>query len=535
MTDLLLNVFAGLGFFFLGVQQMGKNLQRMTDGPFRVMVQKSSGSTILSAIWGIFAGLITQSGRTTSLILSSLIQGNILSAKAAVPIMLWANLGCTLIVFLTVIPIDLITLFLIGLTGFILAFKKPKKFLNPAGAILGVALLLFGLQMISGAAFQLTEYKWFNEYLNLTNQSLLPGLLIGFILTLLVQSHIGIILITITLAGNGFFDFDNALMILYGSLLGSSGITYLTSLHVRGTPRQIVLGQILFNIIGVSIFLLLFLIERYLPISLLSHLSHLWIPSLAGQLGAVVLLLNVFTALLLTVTRSHLYNYCKRRSPAGEAEVLSQPQYLRNELLNTPEAALLICDKEQLRLLKRLPDYLAIIRSQKDKAASHELEIQNNAFLSVASQIHTFQSKMASLLLPEEKTEALLNQQNRQELLNALEASCVLLCRNLYQSDLQDESRAFCLHIVEALEAQLLTAISAFSDDDPMEAELLSEITSDDGSIMESIRKDFLLNTDYLPSTERTRILNITRYFERAIWQLHRYARLLIKKSNPQL
>jgi len=528
LGDLIIQIFAGLGLFFVGIKLLGRNLRNMAGGPFRTVVQKVSGNLAFASLWGVLAGFITQSGRTTGLILASLVQGGIVNVRMVLPVSLWANLGCTLIVFATLFPIDFFVLFFMGAAGICLAFERPRSLLHFSGAVFGLAIMLYGLKMISVSANGFTDYEWFDSLLQLTNSSLLLALAIGFVLTMAAQSHMGIVLITLAMSRGGFFDFEHAALILLGTHLGSSGITALTGLHFRGIPRQIVISQIAFNLISVGLFLTLFLGERFLNIPLVEGLCGLFFSNLEGQLVAFVLLLNGVTALLLTLLRKPYLRLCERLSPPSEFDHLGRPEFLNKKLLESPSTAIVLADKEQHRLLKRLPGFIDALRVKSEGGVDAiRLDEHHAAFREVADEVHRFQKSLASLSLPTDETERLLKQQNRQELVNSLEETCIRLSEEYEHESSDPEVLQFRGNILEALDTQLLTAIAALEEKDSMETALLLKMTEDGSQSMEGIRRDFLKRAENLSDEDRVHILSVTRFFERATWALHNFAVLL--------
>src|SRR5262249_46558763 len=161
----------------------------------------------LAMAFGTIAGFVTQSGRTTSFILASFVQAGLIQVRRALPIVLWANFGCTLVIFTVVFPIYLVALFLLATAGACIAFERPKPLLNAASAAFGLALMLFGLQMTSSSAEVLTHFSWFATALAIIKMSLVFAFLTGMVLTVVAQSHIAITLIAITMAGRGIFAF----------------------------------------------------------------------------------------------------------------------------------------------------------------------------------------------------------------------------------------------------------------------------------------------------------------------------------------
>jgi phosphate:Na+ symporter len=113
-TELLLNVLAGLGLFFVGIKTVGRNLNALVSEQFRWRIKRASKNLLVSTLFGTLIGFVTQSGRTTSFIIAGFVQGGLIDVRHALLIVLWSNLGCTLIVTAAVFPIHLFALFLPG-------------------------------------------------------------------------------------------------------------------------------------------------------------------------------------------------------------------------------------------------------------------------------------------------------------------------------------------------------------------------------------------------------------------------------------
>src|SRR5262245_46854774 len=122
-SEILMRSLAGLGLFFFGIKMITRNLSAIAGDQFRRGLQGASRRTGIAMLFGVGAGFVTQSGRTTAFILASFVQAGLIEARRALPIVLWANLGCTLVIFSAVFPIHLFALFLLAATGVCIAFE----------------------------------------------------------------------------------------------------------------------------------------------------------------------------------------------------------------------------------------------------------------------------------------------------------------------------------------------------------------------------------------------------------------------------
>ena len=536
-TDIVMGSLAGLGLLFVGIKMVTRSLGAMAADRLRQGIERISRQPVLAILFGALTGFVTQSGRTTSLIMASFAEAGLIQTRRALLMVLWSNFGCTLVIFAAIFPIRLFVLFLLAVAGASVAFERPKSFVNASSAVFGLAVMLFGLQMMSAAAASLTSYPWFSAALGVMKLSFVFAFLVGLALTFLVQSHLAIVLIAISLCAKGVFDFEQTLMVIYGAQAGAGLITLVTGLRFRGRPRQVIMAQVLYNLCGVMFFVAVFFLCRVVmsgedPMGwLASKLAR----SSGTQAAAAALIFNTVTPLVLTIALPLFHALCARLAPPSGEEDLALPQFLRGEIGDNVMVTLVLAEQEQLRLLRRLPAYCAALREEPDgealgSASSLSPKIQHEAFVSVSGHIARFHRALMSRPMTHEDTEWLLDQQKRQEVLNTVEDACHELwtaCEGTRQ-----EARALRQNIVEALDLLLITAIEAMANGDRDELHLLEVMTNNHGATMEQVRKKHLSLSEGLQADERDHVLLITSIFERAAWSLRRFGALLSQSPN---
>ena len=529
--EIVLRSLAGLGLLFYGIKMVARNLSAMAGDQLRRGLQEASRGAGVATLFGVGAGFVTQSGRTTSFIMASFVQAGLIETRRALPIVLWANLGCTLVIFSAVIPIYLIALFFLSTAGVCIAFDKPRRWVNAASVAFGLALMIYGLSMTSAAAAVLTNYPWFTSIFAIVRISLLFALLAGLLLTFLAQSHIAILLITVTMAARGLLDFDQTLMMICGAHLGAGLITYVTGVHFRGQPRQLVTAQILYNVIGVALVLMLFAADHLVfgHEALIQRLCR-GISSAPGADAAILAaFMNTLTPLILTLLIDPFQRLCQRLAPPLREEGLARPEFLRDEISGSPMATLLLAEREQLRLLVRLPIYLTWARAGAFAADGVKPHVYHDAFVQVSRCIESFQNALMSQRMTAEETEWLLNQGKRQEILAELDD----ICLEFHDIAITLGDRVGHLRdvILESMDTLLLTAISGMTHNNDAELDVLETMTSNRGPAMERMRGRYLAFSEHLEPAERSQVLQITNLFERLAWSLRRFGELL--RASP--
>lgn len=532
-TELFMRVLAGVGLFFFGIKTVTGSLNAIAGDRFRRGLQRASEHAGSAMLFGATAGFVTQSGRTTAFIMASFVQAGLIVVERSLPIVLWANFGCALVIFTAVFPIYLLALFLLAVAGVCIAFERPKPLLNSASATFGLALMLFGLQMMSASAPILTQLPAFASVLAVIKASLILAFAMGLILTLLAQSHIAVTLIAITLAGRGVFDLEQTLMVILGAQAGSSAITYITGIHFRGQPRQVVAAQFLYSLFGLTLFVptLLIVVAASGGEAAFARLPERLSLSPGAAAAMATLLFNTVTPLALTLALPAYRRLCQRLAPPLEAEDLGRPLYLSDSVGRSPVASLLLAEQEQLRLLRRLPSYMGWIRGEPAAVAGPAPPTYRQAFVQVGRAIERVQAALTLRPMTAEDTEWLVGQQKRQELLDTLDETCCALTEAA--GELGGEAAQLRTTIVEALDTLLLTAISGMAQADDEELAMLATMTRDRGPAMERVRARYLSSSLALSPETRSRVLQVTSLFERATWALHRFAGLL--RASPPL
>lgn len=221
----IMNSLAGLGILFFGIKMVTRNLGAVAGSKLRGRIGKVSRRPVSAMASGAALGFVSQSGRTTSFILASFVHAGVIEPRYAITMVLWANLGCTLVIAAAVFPIHLLALFVLALSGAAVAFEKPRPMLKSASAIFGLAMMLFGLRMMSQAAMALTDNGVLSDSISYIQASLPLAFLFGMVLTFITQSHMAIMLIAVSMATQGIFGLAETLMIVFGTHVGSSLIT----------------------------------------------------------------------------------------------------------------------------------------------------------------------------------------------------------------------------------------------------------------------------------------------------------------------
>lgn len=341
----------GLGLFFLGLRLIGDNLRQLIGPGFRAVIKRSTHSPILGAGLGLGAGALMQSATAVTFILVSMTGSGLLKPAAAAPIIIWCNVGLTALAFVATLNIHPYVAFLVGGAGIAMGTIRNARWQAVAGALLGMGLILIGLEQMSSGAAPLKDTPWFREAIHAAVSH--PGLafLAGVAAAALLQSNTGAAMLVITLASGGLLALPDAMLLIYGSNLGAIGLRIFLSAGLRGEALRLVRLEDLFCLFSGFLMLILFALES-LGIPLVATAVQSLSAPLTIQLAMVFLLSNLLPALAL----SPFLPVCRRLlerlwpDPAAKDDP-AQPLFLTSQSLADPPTALDLLGRELARLL----------------------------------------------------------------------------------------------------------------------------------------------------------------------------------------
>ena len=378
----------GLGLFFLGLRLIGENLRRLSGSSFRTVIKRTTHSPLLGAGLGTLAGAIMQSATAVTFILVSLTDSGLIKARAAAPVIVWSNVGLTTLAFLTTLNIHPLVAYIVGGAGIALGTLRVPLWQTIAGSLLGMGLILFGLQQMGDGAAPLKDAGWFQGVMSLALASSGLTFLAGVLVAMLLQSNTGAAMLIITFAANGVLGLKPAMLMLYGTNLGAIGLRLFLSAGLRGERLRLVRLEDFFCVLSGTLMVALFAIEQA-GVPLVAHLVDLVAAPITTKLAVVFLISNLLPALLISPALGAVLQFFKRLWPDTPAiDDPSRPMFLRKQALDDASSAFDLMKKELARLLGTI--HLSTATQSSDD------EAPPRAFHDLALAIEKFAAKLAS-------------------------------------------------------------------------------------------------------------------------------------------
>jgi phosphate:Na+ symporter len=258
---LIINLLIGLGIFLFGMMQLERSIETLSGRWVKVWLERSTNNSFSSIFAGTTITAIVQSSSMVSLVVLAFASAGIMPLFNAIGVLLGANLGTTFTGWVVAtlgfkLNLTAAALPAIGVGSLIQVFGDKQAKLKAGGAMLfGLGLLLFGLSLMKDAVGNLPQQI---ELETLKDIGPFSFLLMGIVLTAIIQSSSASMMIALTALHSGIIDLPAAAALVIGADLGTTSTTILGSLNGSAIKRQLALAHLLFNVfVDMLAFLLL--------------------------------------------------------------------------------------------------------------------------------------------------------------------------------------------------------------------------------------------------------------------------------------
>ncbi len=344
----ILTMIGGLCLFLFGMNLMGDGLERAAGNGLRSLLGKLTANRFLGFLTGLAVTAVIQSSSATTVMVVGFVNSGLMNLGQAINVIMGANIGTTVTSWiLSLSGIEGSNLFvqLLKPTSFtpILAligigfqmFAKSSRKKDVGVVLLGFAVLMFGMDTMSGAVEGLKNEGWFTDlFLMFTNPLL--GVLAGALLTGIVQSSSASVGILQALSSTGAVSYAAAIPIIMGQNIGTTVTALLSSIGTNKNARRAAFLHMLFNVMGTMLLLPVFWLVKELVEPAILSVG-------ADRLGISIChtAFNVICTLVLLPCAGLLEKLVCRLVPdSGEPEKTVE---LDERLLATPPIALERC------------------------------------------------------------------------------------------------------------------------------------------------------------------------------------------------
>lgn len=337
------HLLGGLALFLYGMHIMGESLERRAGRRLQPILEQLTSRPIKGVLLGAGVTAVIQSSSATTVMVVGFVNSGIMQLRQAIPVVMGANIGTTItawILSLTGIKSDsfLMTLLkpatiapLFAFVGIVLlmAFRRKR---DTAGILLGFAVLMFGMEAMSGAVRGLAQMESFRNLLILFTNPIF-GVLVGAVVTAIIQSSSASVGILQAISNTGVLSYGAALPIIMGQNIGTCVTAILSAIGANRNAKRVAMVHLYFNLIGTLLFLAAFYLLDWL-------IGFTFTAQPVNALG-IAITHTTFNVLVTFV----LFPFIKQfewlaRKTIKDSKEAEQLELLDRRLLNTPSLAI---------------------------------------------------------------------------------------------------------------------------------------------------------------------------------------------------
>lgn len=255
-------VLGGLGIFLFGMKLLSESLQALASEFIRKLIGWLTNNRVIAMGVGVLLTVIVQSSSVTTVMLVGFINAGLLTLTQAVGVILGANIGTTITGWIIAFKIGKYGVLLVA-AGFVpFFFMKSIRWKSIGKVLIALGFVFIGLQTMSGGFKPLSKTDDFHSMLQWfqadSTLSVLACVALGCLLTFVVQSSSAMLAITMSLAATGQIDYQTAAALVLGENIGTTVTMHLAAIGGTIDAKRASNAHIMFNVIGVTVMVLIF-------------------------------------------------------------------------------------------------------------------------------------------------------------------------------------------------------------------------------------------------------------------------------------
>ena len=342
----VLSLLGGLGLFLFGMRIMGEGLEKAAGNRLKRILEIVTHNRLLAALAGVAITAVIQSSSATTVMVVGFVNANLLTLTQAVGVIMGANIGTTVTSLMLSIKIDFAAVF--AFLGLILMAVNGRK--HPAASqfgqvAMGLGILFVGMNTMSSAMKPLQDWQLFKDAMVSISNPVL-GVLVGMVITAILQSSSASVGILQALAGEGLIPLQTSIFILFGQNIGTCVTALIACAGTSSTAKRAAVVHLLFNVIGTVLFVLIAVLFPF------AELIEAMAPgNFRLQIALTHVIFNVAsTAIMLPAAKWLEKIACLIIRDDGETYEAMKLKYFDERLLNTPAIAAQQLFKEVQRM-----------------------------------------------------------------------------------------------------------------------------------------------------------------------------------------
>jgi phosphate:Na+ symporter len=353
-----LTLIGSMGLFLYGMKLMSEALQKVAGGKLRNFLAVMTSNRVTGVITGISITAIIQSSSATTVMIVSFVNAGLLTLTESAGVIMGANIGTTVTAWIIAIlgfkvKMSFLSLPIIGI-GFPLIFSKKTRNQSWGEVLVGFALLFIGLESLKTSVPDIGEnpemLEFLKDFTGMGLGSTLIFLVIGTLLTVVIQSSSATMALTLVMCNNGWISFESAAAMVLGENIGTTITANIAAMVANASAKRAARLHFLFNVVGVIwvISILPFFLKGVdsLTISVSGKSAFTNAGSIPIALSFFHTFFNISNVLLQIWFVKYLVILVQKMVPDREEDQEFKLKYIKFGMLSTSELSILQAKKE---------------------------------------------------------------------------------------------------------------------------------------------------------------------------------------------
>ncbi len=447
-----LTLIGALGLFLYGMKLMSEALQKVAGSKLRNFLAAMTSNRFMGVLTGLSITAIIQSSSATTVMIVSFVNAGLLTLTESVGVIMGANIGTTVTAWIISIlgfkvKMSVLAYPIIGI-GFPLIFSKKTRNQSWGQVLFGFALLFIGLESLKISVPNIGNnpeiLEFLKHYTDMGLVSSLIFLLIGTLLTVVIQSSSATMALTLVMCNNGWISFDSAAAMVLGENIGTTITANLAAMVANSSAKRAARIHLLFNVVGVIWIL------TVLPLflkgvdaitqSVTGKSAFTSTDAVPIALSFFHTFFNIINVLLQIWFVKYLVVLVQKFVPEKEDELEFKLKYIKFGMLSTSELSLLQAKKEILvyaqqskKLFGRLINMLNEKNERKLIKQFEKIELGEDKSDEMEVSIAKYLTKVAEGELSRQSSKNISSMLRIVDEIESIGDSCLNIARSMYR------------------------------------------------------------------------------------------------------
>ena len=420
----ILALIGGMALFLYGMELMGDGLKKLAGGKLESILARLTANRWLGFLLGLVVTAVIQSSSATTVMLVGFVNSGIMKLGQTISIIMGANIGTTVTAWLLstadikgtalvlkLLKPDSFTPILAAIGIVMIMMAKTDKKRNTGSILVGFAILMFGMETMSGAVEGLRDNEAFTNILTMFSNNPVMGIIVGTIFTAIIQSSSASVGVLQALAITCVIPYSTAIPVILGQNIGTTITPILSAISGNTESRRVAMSCLYIKMIGVVVVVGIF----YLLNQMIGGFAFMTERVSAFDVAVIHTLFNILSTVILMPFCSTIEKLAvKTVKGRKEEETTDAFDTLDDRFLSIPAFAVekckeLVCDMARLaedtfqKAVKLLEGYdqaeFEEIRRLETLADKYEDKTSSYLVKIAANQISTQDSKVVTELL----------------------------------------------------------------------------------------------------------------------------------------